>query len=75
MLIFSYAYVDDVLVHAPDQPDTPLAKEILDNLAKFPHCILLTRVGQFYEVCTLWSFRLLGARLTLSFQVVLYASR
>ncbi|EKM60914.1 uncharacterized protein PHACADRAFT_82590 [Phanerochaete carnosa HHB-10118-sp] len=28
---------------------TPLAKEVLDNLAKFPHCILLTRVGQFYE--------------------------
>jgi len=30
-----------------------LAIEILNNLAKFPHCILLTRVGQFYEVrCT-----------------------
>jgi len=28
-----------------------LAAEILENLAKFPHCILLTRVGQFYEVC------------------------
>lgn len=27
-----------------------LAAEILNNLAKFPHCILLTRVGQFYEV-------------------------
>ncbi|KAG1755072.1 muts domain V-domain-containing protein [Suillus paluster] len=26
-----------------------LATEILNNLAKFPHCILLTRVGQFYE--------------------------
>ncbi|KAH7924896.1 hypothetical protein BV22DRAFT_1012398 [Leucogyrophana mollusca] len=26
-----------------------LATEILANLAKFPHCILLTRVGQFYE--------------------------
>ncbi|KAI9444954.1 muts domain V-domain-containing protein [Lactarius indigo] len=23
--------------------------KILENLAKFPHCILLTRVGQFYE--------------------------
>lgn len=23
---------------------------ILENLAKFPHCLLLTRVGQFYEV-------------------------
>ncbi|GJE85972.1 MutS family DNA mismatch repair protein [Phanerochaete sordida] len=28
---------------------TPLAKEVLENLVKFPHCILLTRVGQFYE--------------------------
>ena len=28
-----------------------LASEVLENLAKFPHCILLTRVGQFYEVC------------------------
>ena len=27
-----------------------LAREVEDNLAKFPHCILLTRVGQFYEV-------------------------
>ncbi|EGO22055.1 hypothetical protein SERLADRAFT_362514 [Serpula lacrymans var. lacrymans S7.9] len=26
-----------------------LATEILANLNKFPHCILLTRVGQFYE--------------------------
>ncbi len=32
------------------QPTSPLATEILDNLVKFPHCILLTRVGQFYEV-------------------------
>ncbi|KAI0778013.1 muts domain V-domain-containing protein [Trametes elegans] len=30
-------------------PATPLATEILDNLVKYPHCILLTRVGQFYE--------------------------
>ncbi|KAI0670071.1 muts domain V-domain-containing protein [Trametes maxima] len=30
-------------------PATPLAVEILDNLARYPHCILLTRVGQFYE--------------------------
>lgn len=59
MLFFTYVYSDDVLAHALDQPDTPLAKEILDNLAKFPHCILLTRVGQFYEVCTVFSFMLL----------------
>jgi len=31
-------------------PQTQLAREILENLAKFPHCILLTKVGQFYEV-------------------------
>ncbi|KAH8120262.1 muts domain V-domain-containing protein [Phellopilus nigrolimitatus] len=30
-------------------PRNQLAKEILENLTKFPHCILLTRVGQFYE--------------------------
>ncbi|KZT21672.1 hypothetical protein NEOLEDRAFT_1244425 [Neolentinus lepideus HHB14362 ss-1] len=30
-------------------PRTQLAVEILDNLVKFPHCILLTRIGQFYE--------------------------
>lgn len=27
-----------------------LGGTIQENLAKFPHCILLTRVGQFYEV-------------------------
>ncbi|KAG1715645.1 hypothetical protein ID866_1527 [Astraeus odoratus] len=31
------------------QPRNALAREILTNLDKFPHCILLTRVGQFYE--------------------------
>ncbi|KAG8737176.1 DNA mismatch repair ATPase msh1 [Ceratobasidium sp. 414] len=30
-------------------PKTKLARDIIENLAKFPHCILLTRVGQFYE--------------------------
>lgn len=32
------------------QTPTKLAKLIQDNLLKFPHCILLTRVGGFYEV-------------------------
>ncbi|KAI0639235.1 muts domain V-domain-containing protein [Trametes polyzona] len=32
-----------------DPPTTPLAVEVLSNLARYPHCILLTRVGQFYE--------------------------
>ena len=27
----------------------PLAKDVLINMAKFPSCILLTRVGGFYE--------------------------
>lgn len=35
------------------QPRNTLAKEILTNLQNFPHCILLTRVGQFYEVCNI----------------------
>ena len=35
---------------SPEPPNTPLATEVLDNLAKYPHCVLLTRVGQFYEV-------------------------
>lgn len=48
MLMDLYTELDDLAV--PEQPMTPLAKEVLDNLAKFPHCILLTRVGQFYEV-------------------------
>ncbi|KAG7099423.1 hypothetical protein E1B28_001275, partial [Marasmius oreades] len=31
------------------RPQNTLAKEILENLSQFPHCVLLTRVGQFYE--------------------------
>jgi hypothetical protein len=40
--------VDDAT--PPTLPRNQLATEILENLARFPHCILLTRVGQFYEV-------------------------
>ncbi|RDX56044.1 hypothetical protein OH76DRAFT_1518636 [Lentinus brumalis] len=40
---------DQYLESVPDPPSTPLATEVLDNLARYPHCILLTRVGQFYE--------------------------
>ncbi|CAK5279975.1 unnamed protein product [Mycena citricolor] len=38
-----------------DEPDpeivskVSLPREVLDNLDRFPHCILLTRVGKFYE--------------------------
>ncbi|PVG04677.1 putative MSH1-DNA mismatch repair protein, mitochondrial [Serendipita vermifera] len=30
-------------------PKTDLAMEIYQNLQRFPHCLLFTRVGQFYE--------------------------
>ncbi|KAA1468629.1 hypothetical protein DENSPDRAFT_771023 [Dentipellis sp. KUC8613] len=45
---YSHLYVADD-PGAIRLPRTQLASEILANLAKFPHCILLTRVGQFYE--------------------------
>lgn len=32
------------------QPRNILSREILENLRRFPHCLLLTRVGSFYEV-------------------------
>ncbi|KAG6850322.1 hypothetical protein H0H93_014897 [Arthromyces matolae] len=38
-----------LLVDKGTQPQTALAQEILENLRRFPHCLLLTRVGQFYE--------------------------
>ena len=37
---------------SPKQPRNSLATGILTNLSRFSHCILLTRVGQFYEVRT-----------------------
>ncbi|TFK40961.1 muts domain V-domain-containing protein [Crucibulum laeve] len=36
-------------VASPSVSRGSLPKEILANLARFPHCLLLTRVGQFYE--------------------------
>lgn len=30
-------------------PTSPLAIDIMHNLTQFPHCILVTRIGQFYE--------------------------
>ena len=45
-----HVFIEGLSVH---QPRNQLATEILENLAKFPHCILLTRVGQFYEVSVL----------------------
>lgn len=40
----------NVLVVGVPAPTNHLATEVLDNLNRYPHCILLTRVGQFYEV-------------------------
>ncbi|KAJ3775091.1 muts domain V-domain-containing protein [Lentinula raphanica] len=36
-------------LHSDGLPKSVLAREIRDNLSKFPHCLLLTRVGNFYE--------------------------
>ncbi|KAJ7275302.1 muts domain V-domain-containing protein [Mycena haematopus] len=33
----------------PDEPKGGLPREVLDNLNRFPHCVLFTRVGKFYE--------------------------
>jgi hypothetical protein len=32
----------------PDYP--PLLQQVRNSMLKFPHCVLLTRVGGFYEV-------------------------
>lgn len=45
------AILSDTTV-SPKHPRNSLATEILTNRYRFPHCILLTRVGQFYEVRT-----------------------
>jgi hypothetical protein len=37
-----------------DVPDTALAKQVYLNWKRFPDCIVLTRVGKFYEVCLLF---------------------
>lgn len=41
----------------PPQDDTepeypPLLQHVRNNMLKFSHCVLVTRVGGFYEVCT-----------------------
>ena len=40
----------------PPQDDTepeypPLLQQVRNNMLKFSHCVLVTRVGGFYEVC------------------------
>lgn len=34
-----------------DQEYPPLLQQVRNNMLKFNHCVLLTRVGGFYEVC------------------------
>jgi hypothetical protein len=36
-----------------DIPDTALAKQVYLNWKRFPDCVVLTRVGKFYEVSIL----------------------
>lgn len=43
--------------HEPDYP--PLLQQVRNNMLKFSHCVLLTRVGGFYEVRT-WKCRVEG---------------
>ncbi|KAJ6574843.1 muts domain V-domain-containing protein [Mycena capillaripes] len=48
-------------------PKGGLPREVLDNLDRFPHCVLLTRVGKFYESYFDQSYevaRLLNIKLT-----------
>jgi hypothetical protein len=33
----------------PEYP--PLLQQVRNNMLKFSHCVVLTRVGGFYEVC------------------------
>ena len=37
-------------IRTGDIPDTALAKQVYLNWKRFPDCIVLTRVGKFYEV-------------------------
>jgi hypothetical protein len=44
----------------PPQDDTepeypPLLQQVRNNMLKFSHCVVVTRVGGFYEVCVLLS--------------------
>ncbi|KAI1797718.1 muts domain V-domain-containing protein [Ganoderma leucocontextum] len=52
-MIYAYCCFEltrgNVLDAEVSPPTNPLATEVLDNLNRYPHCILLTRVGQFYE--------------------------
>lgn len=45
-------------VKTGDIPDTALAKQVYLNWKRFPDCIVLTRVGKFYEVSLKYHFKL-----------------
>lgn len=49
-IFYEYNQSDEALVSKAPKPVSFLAREILSNLRRFPHCLLLTRVGTFYEV-------------------------
>jgi hypothetical protein len=39
-----------------DIPDTALAKQVYLNWKRFPDCVVLTRVGKFYEVSSMVTY-------------------
>jgi hypothetical protein len=44
-------------IDANDGPVYPtVVQQARNNMQKFSHCVVLTRVGNFYEVCTLFGF-------------------
>jgi hypothetical protein len=43
---------EQLRVQDDDEPEyPPLLHQVRNNMLKFSHCVLLTRVGGFYEVC------------------------
>ncbi|TFK76899.1 hypothetical protein BDN72DRAFT_16820 [Pluteus cervinus] len=40
---------DDINDIEASVPKTPVAREVQENLKNYPNCLLLTRIGQFYE--------------------------
>jgi hypothetical protein len=45
---------------AAEAPQYPtMVQQALNNMRKFSHCVLITRVGSFYEVCVHRDFGLL----------------
>lgn len=57
-MAFVAIFIDNVTdeIAASTVPRNALATEVRANLARFPKSLLLTRVGQFYEVCITLGF-------------------